>query len=356
MQDVGQLAGVSMKTVSNVLNDHPYVSAETRRKVMDAVEALGYTPNLSARSLRSGRTDVIALAIPDLRNAYFAELAHSVVQAASNAGLSVMIEEYGNERARELAVLTKSRSQMVDGVLHSVMTLGPDDAEVIASVPGPLVLLGDRMFGGVRDHVTMRNVEAAHAATEHLLGLGRTRIVALGAHPGEAIGSAALRLVGYRQALSASGVPFEKDLIVPVMAWHRHDGADAMREFLTRGVPFDSVVAFNDAIAFGALRALQEFGRRVPEDVAVIGFDDIDETRYSMPALSTVHPGREEIARIAVELLVQRIRQRGSAFQAEEIAVPFRLIERESTGATEWADDGSGDAGAAVTLHPVARG
>lgn len=331
MHDVSRLAGVSIKTVSNVINDYPYVRDETRRKVLDAIETLGYTPNLSARSLRSGRTNVISLMIPDLRNAYFAELADSVMRAAAERGLAVLIEQFGDDRQHEIDVLRQPRARMVDGVLYSVLALDQGDVDLIAEMTTPVVLLGDRNFSGPRDHVTMRNTDGAKAATEHLLTAGRRRVVALGSHPGEVIGSAALRLEGYRQALEGAGIPFDESLVVPVGSWHRRNGAESIRDFLATGVPFDGVVAFNDAIALGALRVLQESGLRIPDDVAVIGFDDIDETQYSMPTLSTIDPGREEIARLAVDLLIRRIEAGSEVFVPEEIAVPFRLVEREST-------------------------
>ena len=331
VHDVARLAGVSIKTVSNVVNDHPYVREETRQRVLDAIAALGYTPNLSARNLRSGRTGVIALMIPDLRNAYFAELADAVMRAAAGHGLSVLIEAFGDDREHEIAALRRPRSQLVDGVLYSVLALDQDDEDIIAAMPVPVVLLGERIFTGPRDHVTMRNGEGARAATEHVLGLGRRRVVAFGAHPGEVIGSAALRLDGYRAALETAGLPCDEELIVPVDSWLRRNGAEAMRDLLASGVGFDAVVAFNDAIALGALRALQESGLRVPEDVAVIGFDDIDETQYSMPTLSTIDPGRAEIARAAVDLLVRRIEGGPAPFEPERILVPYRLLPREST-------------------------
>lgn len=348
MHDVSRLAGVSIKTVSNVINDYPYVRAETRQRVLAAIETLGYTPNLSARSLRSGRTNVISLMIPDLRNAYFAELADSVMRAAGERGLSVLIEQFGEQREREIDVLRQPRAQMVDGVLYSVLALDQGDLDIIADLTTPVVLLGERIFNGPRDHVTMRNTEGVRAATEHILGLGRRRVVAFGVHPGEVIGSAALRFEGYREALAAAGLPFREELVVPVGSWHRRNGAEAMRAFLARGVPFDAVVAFNDAIALGALRVLQEEGLRIPEDVAVIGFDDIDETQYSMPTLSTIDPGREEIARTAVDLLLRRIEGGGAAFEPEEVLVPFRLIPREST-ALDGEDGAVGPAGAGDT-------
>jgi DNA-binding LacI/PurR family transcriptional regulator len=253
------------------------------------------------------------------------------MRAAAERGLAVLIEQFGDNRQHEIDVLRQPRARMVDGVLYSVLALDQDDADLIAELTTPVVLLGDRNFSAPRDHVTMRNSEGAFAATEHLLNAGRRRIVALGAHPGEVIGSAALRLEGYRQALAAAGVPFDDGLVVPVGSWHRRNGAEGMRDFLATETPFDGLVAFNDAIALGALRVLQESGLRIPEDVAVIGFDDIDETQYSMPTLSTIAPGREEIARTAVDLLIRRIERSSEVFVPEEVAVPFRLIEREST-------------------------
>jgi DNA-binding LacI/PurR family transcriptional regulator len=175
----------------------------------------------------------------------------------------------------------------------------------------------------------MQNVEGAQAATEHLLRSGRRRVVALGAHPGEVIGSAGLRLAGYRRALDDAGLPFDEDLVVSVGPWHRRDGSVAMRDFLGRGVAFDAVAAFNDTLALGAMRALQDHGLSIPGDVAITGFDNIDETQFSMPALTTIDPGREEIAETAIDLLLERIAGRVDD-APREIAVPFRLIERES--------------------------
>ncbi|WP_374008314.1 LacI family DNA-binding transcriptional regulator [Leifsonia sp. LS-T14] len=333
LHDVSRLAGVSIKTVSNVINDYPYVSDATRAKVLAAISELDYTPNLSARSLRSGRTNVISLLIPELRNAYFAELADSVMREASKHGLSVLIEQFGNDRESELSVLRNRGGRSVDGILYSVLTLDESDREIIAGLKAPTVLLGDRIFNGTTDHVTMQNAEGARAATALLLDRGRRRIVALGAHPGEVTGSGGLRLAGYREALQSAGIDVDERLILPAGTWHRADGAQAIRDFLSRDIPFDGVVAFNDTLALGALRVLQEEGFRVPGDVAIIGFDDLDETNYSMPTLSTVDPGRDAIARRAVELLVRRIDGADSS-GAEEIAVPFRIIERESTALT----------------------
>ncbi|WP_394771017.1 LacI family DNA-binding transcriptional regulator [Lacisediminihabitans sp.] len=331
MHDVARVAGVSIKTVSNVINDYPYIRAETRRRVLDAIDSLGYRPNLSARGLRSGRTGVISLIIPGLRNAYFAELADSVMRAAATKNLSVIIEQSGDDRETELALLRGPRMQMVDGILYSVLALGEDDAHLLDDIRTPMVLLGERIFHGPTDHVTMRNTEGARAATEHLLSLGRRRIVALGAHRGEVIGSAGLRLTGYAEALAGAGIPVDDALIGEVGGWFRSGGAQAMKLLLDSGVPFDGVVAFNDSIALGAMRILQEAGLRIPDDVAVIGFDDIDETRYTLPTLSTINPGRDEIARVAVDYLVERISNPESVIPPREYLASFTVVQREST-------------------------
>ncbi|MET0992458.1 MAG: LacI family DNA-binding transcriptional regulator, partial [Lacisediminihabitans sp.] len=320
MHDVARVAGVSIKTVSNVINDYPYIRAETRQRVLDAIDELGYRPNLSARGLRSGRTGVISLIIPDLRNPYFAELADSVMRAAKRQNLSVIIEQSGADRQTELDLLAGSRMQAVDGILYSVLALGEEDAHLLDAVTTPLVLLGERIFHGPTDHVTMRNAEAARAATDHLLASGRRRIVALGAHRGEVVGSAGLRLGGYREALDAAGIAFDDRLVVEVGGWFRSGGAEGMRGLLASGTPFDGVVAFNDVLALGAMRVLQEAGLRIPDDVAVIGFDDIDETRYTLPTLATINPGRDEIAEVAVRFLVERIASAGGIAPREHLA------------------------------------
>lgn len=330
LHDVARAAGVSIKTVSNVIHGYPHIRPETRERVEAAIAQLNYQPNRAARSLRSGRTDMIGLIVPDLRNPYFAELADDVMRAARERGFSVLIEQFDLDRESELAALRGAHLRGLDGILHSVLTLEPGDAALLERVPVPLVLLGERIFDSSRDHVTMRNTEGAQAATAHLLDLGRRRILALGSHPSEEMGSPSLRLRGYADALENAAVPFDAELVIPVDLWHRADGAEAMRAVLDAGVAFDGIVAFNDSLALGALRVLLERGIRVPDDVAVIGFDDLDETRYSLPALSTINPGRSEIARTAVELLASRIGG-ADAGPPREVFTDFTLVEREST-------------------------
>ncbi len=329
LHDVARLAGVSFKTVSNVINSHPNVRPTTRERVETAIRELGYRPNLTARSLRSGHTGAITLALPQLRLPYFAELADSIISCADELGLVVLIEQTGGVREREMELLASPRLRMSDGLIFSPLGMGQEDAALVKS-PVPMVLLGERIFATGSDHVVMRNVEGARAATAHLLSLGRRRIAVVGAHENEDIGTAGLRLRGYREALQRHGIPYDDDLVAYMWMWHRANGATAMRELLEKGVEFDAVFGFNDTLAQGAMRVLQDAGRRVPDDVAVIGFDDLDETRYTLPTLSTVDPGRAEIAKTALKLLMARIN--GTAGPGpHQVETTYRVVAREST-------------------------
>jgi DNA-binding LacI/PurR family transcriptional regulator len=180
----------------------------------------------------------------------------------------------------------------------------------------------------------MHNVGAARAATEHLIGIGRKRIAVIGAHPvsQDDIRSANLRIRGYREALDAAGIPYDPALVRVAAPWHRENGVAAMRQLLAESVHFDSVFTFNDTLGLGALRALGEAGVRVPEDVALIGFDNIDEARFSVPSMTSVDPGRDEIATVAVQLLIDRINAKGTPAPPRQVLAKYAVVERESTG------------------------
>ncbi|GAA4736923.1 LacI family DNA-binding transcriptional regulator [Isoptericola chiayiensis] len=326
MHDVAHRAGVSIKTVSNVVNQYPHVRPETRRRVEEAIAELGYRLNTTARNLRQGRTGMIGLALPELSLPYFAELADSVMRAAEARGVVVLIEQTGAQRDRELQALDSSHRRLTDGLLFSPLALEPEETERL-EVDYPMVLLGERMFGPV-DHVTMANVEAARAATLHLVERGCRRIATIGAHPGETMGSARLRFDGYRKALAEAGLPFDPDLVGDAGLWHRSTGAEAMTRLLDAGVELDGVFGMNDALALGALHVLHTRGVAVPHDVAVMGFDDVDDARYSEPLLSTIDPGREQIATTAVDLLLERIA--GSQVPPRRVVADFEIVARES--------------------------
>lgn len=331
LKDVAERAGVSVKTVSNVVNGYLYVRPDTRARVEGAIAELNYRPNLTARHLRKGRTGVIALAVPELDSPYFAELARHVVAAAAELHWTVLVDQTGGGREQERAAASGLGDHLIDGLILSPLALTAEDLGRLAGTP--MVLLGERVDHGPADHVVVDNVAAAREITAHLIGLGRRRIAAIGSQRTPEGASARLRLAGYTAALEEAGIGYDERLVAPAPAWHRADGAAAVRQLLSSGVRPDAVFCFNDTLALGALRALHEAGLRVPEDVAVAGFDDIEDGRFSIPTLTTVAPDKERIARLAVELLAGRI-DGDRAAPPRELPAPYRLAVRESTGAS----------------------
>ena len=330
LKDVAALAGVSMKTVSNVVNDYPYVRADTRSRVQSAIAELGYLPNVSARNLRSGRSGVIALAVPELDAPYFSELAHHVVRAAMEQGWTVLVDETGGMAERERTVAAGFRGQFIDGAILSPLALDEADvAEYVSTTP--LVLLGERLGSGLADHVAIDNRAAAREATAHLLERGRTRIAVIGSQRPPYGHTARLRVQGYRAALTAAGLPYDRTLVIPAGRWRRPAGAEGARRLLALDRPPDAIFCLNDLLALGAMRALAEAGVRVPDDIAVVGFDDIEEGRYCVPSLTTISPDKGALARHAVERLARRLAD-GPQCPPQEIGISYVLRVRESSG------------------------
>ena len=193
------------------------------------------------------------------------------------------------------------------------------------------MLLGERVFDGPADHVAIDNVAAARAATAHLVDIGRTRIAAIGAQPRPSSETAHLRLRGYQEALAEAGLPARPEWVAEVDQYHRADGAAAMRRLLDLPEPPDAVFCFNDLMALGALREAHDHGIRVPEDLAVVGWDDIEDGRYSTPTLTTISPDKRQIAMLAVEFLAARLGE-GRAGPPREVTADFTLAVRESSG------------------------
>lgn len=329
MQDVAKLAGVTARTVSNVVNDYPFVKEETRKRVWAAVDELGYTMNVSARGLKQGNTGLIALAIPDLTMPYFADLSDAVIAQAQKRGLSVLIEPTASNRQREKEALNRVRGSFGDGIIYCPLEIDPEELKRI-DVGTPMVVLSEPEGNPRYDHVMIRNREAAEAATAHLISGGSRRIVALGLGAGQAKGPALQRLLGYRDALARYEITPDPRLEVSTHAWHRSDGVAAIDQLFDSNVAFDGVFAFTDQLASGALHSLQMHGMRIPQDVAVVGFDNNDESKYLVPSLTTIDPGIDEIADRAIEILSDRI---AHTAPNERIVtqVDFRLVQRNSS-------------------------
>ncbi len=293
-----------------------------------ALTELNYRPNLLARSLRQGHTGIIALLLPEIAVSYFGELAHEVVERASEMGCTVMIDETGGQPDRERELLdVAAQSSWVDGVLLSSQGLhGRDLAGLAPNMP--VVLLGERTANTTMDHVGINNTKAAREAVRHLIDSGRRRIAAIGGTASAWDATSQLRLKGYRQELRAAGLPAD-GLYARTPDYKRASAAAAVRDLLSRDDPPDGLFCFSDELAAGVLRELYEQGLHVPSQISVVGFDDVEEARFATPSLTSVRPDKAKIAELAVDMLIQRMR--GLEARTRDVRVRYELIVRESS-------------------------
>jgi DNA-binding LacI/PurR family transcriptional regulator len=325
MRDVAEHAGVSVRTVSNVVNDYVYVSPEMRQRVQASLDQLGYKMDYVARGLRSGRTGMIALVIPQLAEPYFAALAQAVIRAAARRGLVVLIETTDNDAETEKRIMKGALATVADGVLLSASSAtieGPADV--------PLVLLGEHAATRHGDHVGVDNVAAARIVVKHLLSQGYQRIAPLGVNESD---TAVLRHRGFEDELKAWGVRPIRSLVLATADWSPKGGYDAVTRLLqrpSRALP-QAIFAFNDSLAVGVLRALRARGIDVPGQVAVAGIDDLEISAFLDPPLTSLAPDLDDIAENALSALVLQIEGKSGRRKYRRKLTSFELKVREST-------------------------
>jgi len=330
MREVAQLAGVSTKTVSNVVTGTFAVRPETREKVEAAIRELDFTPNLSARELRNGRTGIIGVALPDLDTAYSAELLHRLVEAAHRRGYGVHIEETASQPERERELISRAQAHRVDGLILNPIRFEDTTVPQLTALP-PVVVIGE-VEQAAADSVAFDNRAATAAITRHLIARGARKIAVLGSSAdgtGLATATSRVRMAGVTEALKEAGIRMDPRLTVAPESWHMSAAATAMEELIRRKLPFDAVIAFTDSLALGALSVLYAHGLRVPDDVMVTGFDNVELARFTSPPLTTVDLGLTGIADSAVAVLIARIE--GNADKPRAFMRPFSIVERGST-------------------------
>lgn len=328
VRDVAARAGVSPKTVSNVINGVVFVRPETRERVEAAVDELQYVPNLSARGLRNGRTGAIALAFPDLATEYSAEMLDQFVEVAHEKGWSIQLEQTGKRPERERELLSRGREHLVDGLILNPVSLA-SSAIVGADELPPVVVIGE-VEQSLVDRVYVDSVGAARAMTEHLIELGHRRIAILGAEGlGFEAATAKARTKGYRDALEAAGLPSDPALEIVSPHWAPASAAEAFTAALDRGLHVDAVFAFTDSMATGVLSVLSQRRIVVPDDISVVGFDDVAAGRFASPPLTTVSFDKRAFAEATLGLLADRIADRTLAPRA--VVIPHAVISRAST-------------------------
>ncbi len=328
IKQVAARAGVSIATVSHVINETRYVSDDARQRVQQAIQELDYEVDQVARSLRTGRSNTIALIVPDLRNPFFPELAHALQKRAEELGFDVAIYNVdvpgGTAEARAAHYLKELRRTRVDGIIL-VETIGLRLSDHLARLPFPVVFItGEEPASS--DQVSVNDEAAAFDATMYLVGKGHTRIGHI-AGPLDQI-SATRRCAGYLRALQQAGIPAQANYISQG-TFLREGGTTAMQQLLNLPERPLAILAANDLTAVGALDVVLDAGLRVPEDIAIMGFDDIALAAEVRPGLTTVYMGQQESGREAASLLIRRITQQAPQ-EPVHIVVPHRLVQRAS--------------------------
>lgn len=335
LQDVAARAGVSMKTVSNVVRGYQHVSPAMRARVQAAVDELGYRPDSRGRSLATGRSSMLALAFPDLRRPYFAELAHVFARVSAARGYRLLLEETGGTAEGERSAIEDREAGIVDGVVMHPQVLTATELDALRG-DTPMVFLGEDAQPPGTDQVAIDNVAAARDAVAHLAAVGRRRIGFLGHETGDWSRTSALRLDGFRRGLADAGLPADDDLLVARGVGDAIGAEQALGAALDGGLRVDALLCRDDLAAIGALRALRLRGVDVPGDVAVVGWDATVLTASTVPTITSVAPDTHALASRALDLLLARMA--GDDAPGRHVTVGYSLVHRESAPAPRPAE------------------
>ena len=331
MKRIAGELGVSITTVSKVLNNHDDISEATRARVLAKVEELGYRPNAVARSLTLRRTHTLGIVIPDLMHSFFVEIVAGIEPVASAQGYGLLLCTSWEDPQKERSELEMLRGRQVDGIVLA-STHGSANAELLLKLLRlgiGLVMIDRDDNTTVRCHRVITDDEAVgRLATAHLIANGRRAIAHIGGPP---IVHARRREKGWREALRAEGIKPAADWIVRV-GFMETDGYVAMKQLLSVRPQIDAVFAANDPAAIGAMKAISEAGLRVPEDIAVVGAGDIAHGDLLRVPLTTVSWSRQDQGRHAAELLLRHIDDEAEE-DPQRVVIPPRLVVRESSGA-----------------------
>jgi LacI family transcriptional regulator len=318
---------VSIATVSRVLNGRDDVADETRELVSRIIREHGYTANRSARGLSGGRTGLVGVLVPLVYPAYFSAILAGAAEALAEQDLRVVLSPTGHEHDREVSLLDRLMHGATDGALIVLPEESSDELEGLLDhgyhfvVVDPLMPLDERI-----PSVSAAHMSGAHQAMRHLLGLGHRRIAAITGPPGWVATEDRRR--GYHGALAAAGLLPEPELEVEA-DFEIRGGLDAAGYLLDLPEPPTAIFAFNDNLAIGSVQAARERGVRVPEDLSIVGFDDVEHATIVTPTLTTVRQPLAEMGRTAVSLLIRLLE--GQRFETLHVELATRLVVRDST-------------------------
>ncbi|MGB9790188.1 LacI family DNA-binding transcriptional regulator [Thermotoga caldifontis] len=322
IRDIAEEAGVSVNTVSRALNNKPDVSAETRRKVLEIARKLGYIRNSDAVLFRKGTTKTIGVVFEDSSNPFYAEVFKGIETSARKYGYQVILMNTERDYINELQAVETLLQKRVDGIIISPTQFDSKDIEKLVKLNYPFVILGVHFEGAKLDEVYSNDAKGGYLATRHLLERGRRKILMLNGFMYKSV--ARMRYEGYVRAMSEYGLQ-------PYMMVEIEEGYEsAFNKIMElKDTEFDALFCFNDVFAIAALKALRLLKRRVPEDVAVVGYDDISYAEFVQPSLTTVRIDKFLEGVVAFEMLYERLSNLRT--DPKQVVLDVELIVREST-------------------------
>lgn len=327
LMDVARASGVSDATVSRVLNGYEFVRESTRNRVMETVENLGYVANLQARSLAGGRSRIIGLLVPGLDNGYIGEIIRGVDQELASASYDLMMYTTHRSRGKESIYVNAIANGLTDVLLLVVPLVPAVYLDALRKQNFPYVLIDQSDTADRSSVVDATNWQGAFEATRYLIELGHQRIVFITGLM--ELSSASERLEGYKAALADYNLPFQDELIVEGDYW-QVTAYEAITRFLKQCPAPTAVFASNDLSAFGAMEAIRDRGLRIPEDISIIGFDDIPQSSIVYPKLTTVRQPLEQMGRVAAKLLLEHIEN--PERPPRRVTLATQLVVRDSCG------------------------
>jgi LacI family transcriptional regulator len=339
MRDVAERAGVSVTTVSHVINETRPVSDELRERVLVAINELGYQPNILARSLRRGKTHTIGMIVPDSANPFFAEVARGIEDTSFKHGYNLVLCNSDGDLSKETIYIDVLTEKRVDGILFVAAGTSTEHIRSLRERGMPLVVVDRELPGVAVDSVLTDNARGGWLATSHLIELGHRRIGCI-TGPSDVTPSAD-RITGYRQALREAGIPLDAALIVKG-DFQFESGYRAAHQLLAMDDPPTAFFACNDLMAVGAISAALERGYRVPIDLSVVGFDDVPLASFNNPPLTTIAQPKYEMGVLAATMLLERLGD-GDMAPRRQLLDTSLLIRQSTAPAGVHAPQGESD-------------
>ncbi|AUS09674.1 catabolite control protein A [Laceyella sacchari] len=333
--DVAREAGVSMATVSRVVNGNPNVKPVTRKKVLDVIRQLGYRPNAVARGLASKKTTTVGVVIPDISNTFYAELTRGIEDIATMYHYNIILSNSDMKKEKEIQLVEALLEKQVDGLLFLGGEITDSHREIFAASTVPVVLAATRDERRELPYVTIDQIQAAKEATTILVHEGHEQIAFIGGPLTDSVNGYP-RYVGYKEAIEESETSFDEAL-VRLGDYRYRSGYEEMKSLLESQPGVSAVFAASDEMAVGAIHAVQDLGKRVPEDVSVIGFENIPLSSQVRPLLSTVSVPMYDIGAVAMRLLTKYMND--EQVESGQVYLQYSMELRNSTKLKEWEDE-----------------